>query len=253
MFEFVNPGTVATTKGLFIGIPNLPGSFTEDYTTSQGVPYKTGRFILSLLTQLSTIIKPTDFLNNPDEFNKLGVTLEIISVPVTAQIEDRYCNVSLVKIIDLETNQLIPLDIGEPLDDSFPTGKFTILQAFPQAQLINIGDSTSYSGAIIAESVLLQNGLESLTLSIDGTDFLEAFLKGIYKTVASQTGELQSTILPYQKPQMRLTTNNLNTVNTLFDGIDAINNNLFYSFATITYRLGLRMSRTLDRATVEAV
>ncbi|WP_013320979.1 hypothetical protein [Gloeothece verrucosa] len=251
MLEFLQPGNVTTTKGLFIGIPNLPNSFTEDYLTTQTAAYKNGRFILSVLDKFSELITATDFLSNPNETNKLGVTISEIPIRVDSDTEDRLINIKFIKVLNTLTKSIVTPDIGDPLDESFPTGKFDLNGVFPLAQLLNVGDSVSYAGAVISETVLLASGLSSLSLTVDGLAFLEAFLRGIYNNVPSQSGGITSVILPYARPVVRVEPSSLlNNVVSFFDGVDAITNNIFNVLLSINFSVSIRMKITSDRTTV---
>lgn len=251
MLEFVQAGNVTTTKGLFIGIPNLPNSFTEDYLTTQTAAYKAGRFILSVLDKFSESITPVDFLINPNETNKLGVVINETPIRVDADTEDRLLNIRFLKVLNTLTKEVVTPDIGDPLDDSFPTGKFDLNDVFPLAQLVNVGDSVSYAGAVIKESVLLASGLDSLSLTVDGLVFLEAFLRGIYNNIPSQSGGINSVILPYSRPTLRVESASLlNGVSSFFDGVEVITNDIFNILVSINFSLTIRMKITSDRVTV---
>jgi hypothetical protein len=253
MLEFLKPGDTATTKGLFVGIPNLPNSFTEDYQTGQTIEYKRGRFILSIFQQISKIVSSNDFLNNPDETNKLGISLTIVPLRIDDDTEDRIINLNFIKVLDLKNNLLKPIDIGDPVDETFPTGLFKVSDLFPQGQLLNIGDQVSYAGAVIAESSLLANGLQNLTLSIDGSKFIEAFIKGIFESVPSQSGGMTSTLLPYIRPRIQIIATPLNNVTNLFDQIESLTLNIQVFFVAVTHLLTIRMRVTTDRTTVSVV
>lgn len=251
MLEFVQPGSTTTTKGLFIGIPNLPNSFTEDYLTTQTAAYKNGRFILSVLNKFSELITTTDFLLNPNETNKLGVAINQTPIRVDSDTEDRLININFVKVLNTLTKSIVTPDIGDPLDESFPIGKFDLNDVFPLAQLVNVGDSVSYAGAIISETVLLANGLGSLSLTVDGLAFLEAFLRGIYANIPSQSGGITSVILPYTRPVVRVEPSSLlNNVVSFFDGVESITNNIFNILLSINFSVSIRMKITSDRTTV---
>lgn len=250
MLEFLQSGDTATTKGLFVPIANLPNSFTEDYLSSQSTEYKNGRFILSVFNQINKQITPTDFLTNPVEANKLGVSSQIVPLKVDADTEDRIITVTLLKLLNVKNNTVQKIDIGEPLDAEFPTGLFDIGDIFPMGQLLNIGDQVSYSGGVISETVLLANGLSSLTLSTDGLDFIEAFLKGIIAQIPSQSGGVSSTVLPYARPRIQLISNPFNNVSGLFDGVETITGNLQIVYLSIAYNLTIRMVVNSDRVTV---
>lgn len=250
MLEFLESGAVAATKGLFVPVPNLPNSFTEDYTSAQSIGYKNGRFILSVLNKIFQVVTITDFLINPNDTNKLGVSLNITPLRVDNNTEDRIITVTFNKILNTLTGAFITPNLGNPLDNSFPTGLFQIDDIFPMAQLINIGDQVAYTGAVIAESVLLANGLPSLTLNSDGLKFVEAFLKGVYLIVPSQSGGISSVILPYNRPRVTVISSPLGAVTGLFDGVETITSNLYNVFLKIDYSLTIRMAITPDRVTV---
>lgn len=249
MLEFLESGDTATTKGLFIPIPNLPSSFTEDYLPSQSEEYKNGRFILSVFNQINKQVSQNDFLDNPIEANKLAISSQIVPLRVDANTEDRIITITFIKLLNLQTNTIQKVDIGEPLDEEFPTGLFDINDIFPMGQLLNIGDQVSYSGGIISESVLLANGLSALTLSVDGKDFIEAFMKAVFAEIPSQFGGVESTLLSYTRPTVRLISNPFTTVSGLFDGVD-IASNLQILYLSITYSLTIRMAISADRVTV---
>lgn len=250
MLEFLKSGDTATTKGLFLAIPDLPNSFTEDYATGQTNEYKQGRFILSVFQKLGQILTNTDFLINPNDTNKLGISLVTASLRIDNDTEDRIITISFSKILNCLSGSIATPNIGDPLDNTFPTGLFEIDQIFPMAQLINIGDQVSYTGAIIAESVLLSNGLSSLTLNSDGLKFVEAFLKGIFLNIPSQSGGIDSVLLPYTRPRVSIVPSFLNAVMGLFDQVETITNNTFNVFLKIDYSLTVRMAISLDRTTV---
>lgn len=250
MLEFLESGDTATTKGLFIPISNLPNSFTEDYLPSQDESYKNGRFLLSVFNQINKTITGTDFLIDPNEDNKLAISSQIIPLRIDRDTEDRIITYNFTKLLNTKTNTIQKIDLGEPIDDSLPTGLFDVSDIFSMGQVLNVGDQVGYVGGVISETVLLANGLSSLNLATNGFDFIEALIKSIISEIPSQFGGVESTLLPYTRPRVQLIANPLASVSGLFDGIETITSNVYIAYLSIAYSLTIRMAINSDRVTV---